>query len=240
MNKQFELKPKSYNSGQIFHQRRHEKVNRIKIKNWSYEEAFKRNLGLINPQEQQILRNSRVAIPGRGGVGGIHAVTVARLGIGKFTIADPDIFEAANFNRQYGASVSSLGKFKVDVMEKIIKEINPEAEIRVFRHPLGPENVDEFLDGSHLVLDGIDAFAIEARRLVYKKAASKGLYVISAGPLGFSTAWLVFDPQGMGFDDYFDISDKLTPEEKFIAFIVYGLQLCVVKSQHGHLRQLDF
>ncbi len=38
-----------------------------------------------------------------GGVGGVHLMTLARLGIGKFTIADPDTFELANFNRQYGA-----------------------------------------------------------------------------------------------------------------------------------------
>ena len=67
---------------------------------WSYDEAFKANRGLISEEEQEKLRNCRVAIAGMGGVGGIHLVTLARLGIGKFTIADPDVFEVANFNRQ--------------------------------------------------------------------------------------------------------------------------------------------
>lgn len=79
---------------------------------WSYSEAFSRNLGLISPSEQEKLRQSRVAVLGLGGVGGVNLVTLARLGIGRFTIADPDTFELANFNRQYGAMVSTiLGRY---------------------------------------------------------------------------------------------------------------------------------
>ena len=71
---------------------------------FSYQEAFARHLGLFNPEEQKRLRSSRVAIAGMGGVGGIHLITLARLGIGAFHIADPDHFELVNFNRQYGAT----------------------------------------------------------------------------------------------------------------------------------------
>jgi tRNA A37 threonylcarbamoyladenosine dehydratase len=49
-----------------------------------YRRAFSRNLGLISPEEQKVLENSRVAIAGMGGVGGIHMLTLARLGIGGF------------------------------------------------------------------------------------------------------------------------------------------------------------
>src|SRR5436190_7249977 len=79
------------------------------VARWSYEEAFRRNRGLCTDNEQHILRNSRVAIAGMGGVGGVHLVTLARLGVGKFTIADPDSFDVVNFNRQYGATMSNLG-----------------------------------------------------------------------------------------------------------------------------------
>src|SRR5271165_2808853 len=66
---------------------------------WSYDEAFVRNRGLISSEEQRRLRDCRVAIAGMGGVGGVHLATLARLGVGHFTIADPDEFEIANFNR---------------------------------------------------------------------------------------------------------------------------------------------
>ncbi len=94
---------------------------------WSYDEAFCRNLGLISPTEQQRLRNSRVAIAGMGGVGGIDMVALARMGIGKFTIADPDVFEIRNSNRQYGAMRSTNGQAKAEVMRNIVHDINPEA-----------------------------------------------------------------------------------------------------------------
>ena len=92
---------------------------------WSYAEAFKRNRGLITEEEQEKLRNSRVAIAGMGGVGGVHLVTLARLGIGKFTIADPDVFEVANFNRQYGATISNVGRNKAEAMAEAALDINP-------------------------------------------------------------------------------------------------------------------
>src|SRR4051794_40764199 len=81
-------------------------------KDWQYDQAFKRNEGLITPAEQHRLRDTRVAIVGMGGVGGVHLVTLARLGFARFTIADPDVFELANSNRQYGARLETLGRSK--------------------------------------------------------------------------------------------------------------------------------
>ena len=77
---------------------------------WSYEKAFVRHRGLLSEAEQQRLRGSRVAIVGMGGAGGSHLVTLGRLGIGKFTIADMDQFGVENFNRQQGARVSCVGR----------------------------------------------------------------------------------------------------------------------------------
>src|SRR5262245_4711090 len=106
--------------------------------------AFQRNTGIITPEEQHRLRNCRVAIAGQGGVGGVHLVTLARLGIGHFTIADPDTFEISNINRQYGSSTATIGLSKVEVMANIVKNINPEIEVRTITQRIGPDNADEF------------------------------------------------------------------------------------------------
>ena len=174
---------------------------------WSYAEAFQRNRGLITEAEQEKLRNCRVAIAGMGGVGGEHLITLTRLGIGKFTIADPDTYEVANFNRQYGATISTLGRNKAEVMAEAALDINPELDIRVMPEPVGEENVDQFLDGADLFVDAFDAFAIQPRRLTFVKVRDLGIYGIGAGPVGFSTVWVTIDPNGMSFDDYFDLSD---------------------------------
>ena len=63
-------------------------------------EAFSRNIGPLTQAEQDKLANVRVAIPGMGGVGSLHLITLARTGVGKFHIADFDVFEPANVNRQ--------------------------------------------------------------------------------------------------------------------------------------------
>ena len=201
---------------------------------WSYDTAFCRNRGLINTAEQEKLRNSRVAIAGMGGVGGIHLVTLARLGIGTFHISDPDCFELANFNRQYGATTNSLGRSKAEEMAKTASAINPQADLRVFTEAITQENIDKFLDGIDVLVDGIDFFAIEARRLVFREARLRGIWTVTAGPIGFSTAWLVFDPRGMSFDEYFDVHDGMDRWEQIIAFAAG------VAPRSTHLPYLDF
>lgn len=187
---------------------------------WSYEEAFKRNLGLIAREEQEKLRRCRVAIAGMGGVGGSHLMTLARLGFAKFSIADPDMFEVANFNRQFGATLASLRTNKAQVMADAARTINPDADIRILNKAVNDSNVDEFLEDCQIFIDGLDFFSIGARRLVFSRAREKGLWSITAGPIGFSAAWLLFDPNGMTFDQYFDLEDGQPKIDQVIAFAV--------------------
>lgn len=205
---------------------------------WSYREAFSRHRGLLCNAEQERLRACRVAIAGMGGVGGVHLITLARLGIGAFTIADPDCFEAANFNRQYGATLTALGQYKADVMAAETRAINPEADLRAFHEPVTPANVTEFMDGADVLIDGIDFFALAARRLVFQEARRRGIWAVTAAPLGFSTAWLVFDPQGVSFDSYFDLHDGQDRLEQLAAFAV-GLAPRATHWKYLNLAEVD-
>ena len=205
---------------------------------WSYHEAFSRNLGLISEEEQEKLRNSRVAIVGMGGVGGVHLATLARLGIGKFTIADPDTFELANMNRQYGARTDTLGQPKADVMAEEARRINPDVELRTFSEPIRPETIADFLDEADLFVDGIDFFSIETRRRLFRQAAANGIFSVTAGPMGFSTGWLVFDPAGMSFDRYFDLNDHQTRLEQLVAFAV-GVTPALLQRPYIDLNQIS-
>jgi len=208
------------------------------IREFSYSEAFSRHRGLLDPREQDRLRGRRVAIVGMGGVGGIHLVTLARLGIGGFTIADPDCFDLANFNRQFGATVPNLGRPKVEVMAEVARSINPEVDLRVIPEPIGPGNLDRLLDGADVLVDGIDFFALEVRRRIFREARRRGLWGITAGPLGFSTAWLSFDPAGMSFDAYFDLHDGMDPLDALVAFLV-GLAPAATHRDYMDLSQAD-
>ena len=205
---------------------------------WSYDEAFSRNLGLISPTEQQTLRSRRVAVAGLGGVGGVDLVALARLGIGSFSIADPDIFEARNTNRQYGATRSAEGRYKAEVMRDIVRDINPEADIRVFKEPLGPQNAADFLEGADVLVDGIDAFEIDLRRVLFREARERRIHALGAGPVGFSTVWVIFGPNSMTFDRYFDLSDAMDPVEKFVAYVA-GMAPTSLQRRYMDLAYLD-
>lgn len=182
--------------------------------------AFSRNLGLVSPAESAILAGSRIAIAGLGGVGGAHLEVLARQGIGGFTLADPDTFEMANINRQFGATCPSFGLKKTEVSARRIHDINPTAQIRILEGGVTLENVEDFLNGANLVIDALDAFVIAPRRLLYQAAREKGIPVVAAGPLGFGATLLVFTPEGMSFDDYYGIRERMTWKEQFARFIL--------------------
>lgn len=194
-----------------------------------WADAFSRDIGLLSRAEQVTLAGARVAVAGLGGVGGVHLVTLARAGVGKFNIADFDVYEPANMNRQFGATVPALGRPKLDVMEEEALAINPFLEIRKFPTGVTAENVDAFLDGVDVVMDGVDFFCFEARRMVFNRARAKGIPVVTAGPLGYSAALIVFSPDGMSFDEYFDVHDGTPSREALISFAV-GL---APRSTHG-------
>jgi molybdopterin/thiamine biosynthesis adenylyltransferase/nitroreductase len=185
------------------------------------EAALGRNRGLFSAADQERLLNARVAIPGLGGVGGVHLVTLARMGIGGFHLADFDAFEPANVNRQYGAQIQHFGQPKLSTMAAEARQINPFLELALFPEGVCPQNLTTFLEGADIVVDGIDFFAFEIRRLIFNRAREMGIPVITAGPMGFSAALLVFMPdQGMSFDEYFAIRRDMSLEEKLLAFFI--------------------
>ena len=187
---------------------------------FDYKDAFSRNIGWITDQEQQTLRNKRVAIAGAGGVGSEHIVTLARLGVGNFNISDFDEYDVHNFNRQAGAFMSTVGQPKCQVMKNIAKDINPEADIKSFDEGVFEHNVDEFLEGVDIYVDSLDFFALKARKLVFQKCLDKKIPVITAAPLGMGTAFLCFMPGKMTFEEYFRFEDKQTEDEQLIQFLI--------------------
>ena len=188
---------------------------------FDYHEAFSRNLGWVTETEQEVLRNKRIAIAGMGGVGGSHLLTLTRLGIGAFNIADFDQFELPNFNRQAGASISHLGQPKLEVMAALSLDINPELDLGKYPSGVGSGNLDEFLDGVDLYVDSLDFFALEIRRAVFAACYERGIPAVTAAPLGMGAALLCFLPGKMSFDEYFLLQGQ--PEEEQALRFMLGL-----------------
>ena len=187
---------------------------------FSRADAFDRNRGLISSTEQERLATSLVVIAGCGGVGGLHAHTCARLGIGQFRLADADTFSVANINRQIGATIHTVGRNKVQVTADMIGSINPDAKVEIVEKNISAENVVAFVKGADLVIDGVDFFAISARRQIFAAAWAAGIPALTAAPLGFSATLHVFAKGGMSFDEYFDISTEQDPFDQLVRFFV--------------------
>lgn len=184
-----------------------------------YEQAFSRNIGWVTPAEQQQLRGKRIAIAGGGGVGGVHLLTLARLGVTHFHIADFDSFDIPNFNRQVGAMMSTVGQPKADVLARMARDINPEIDIKIFPEGVNSGNLDAFLSGVDLYVDALDFFAFDARQQTFAACGRLAIPAITAAPLGMGAALLNFMPGKMTFEEYFGWGD-LPEEEKALRFVV--------------------
>jgi molybdopterin/thiamine biosynthesis adenylyltransferase len=191
----------------------------VAMSRFAYNEAFSRNIGWVTAAEQQVLRHKRVAIAGLGGVGGAHLITLARLGVGAFRIADFDAFDLVNFNRQSGALLSTLDRPKCDVLAEMAKDINPELDLQIFAEGVSAANLDEFLTGVDLYVDGLDFFAFDARRATFAACARLRVPAVTAAPLGMGASLLTFLPGRMTFEEYFHL-EGLSEHEQAIRFLI--------------------
>ena len=112
-----------------------------KLKNWSnsYWNHIKRNIGLVKLREQEKLRNTPIAVLGVGGLGGSLAEQLIRSGCEQIIICDNDKFEESNLNRQL-CTRKDIGKYKIDVIEQYLKEINPDIGLRKY-YKINEKNV---------------------------------------------------------------------------------------------------
>ncbi len=201
---------------------------------FNYEEAFSRNIGWVSDAEQQILRTKRIAIAGMGGVGGVHLLTLVRMGFCKFHISDMDDFELANFNRQIGAMSSTVGKSKVETLEKMARDINPEIEIKSFKSGIKDENLEAFLTDVDLFVDGFDFFVLEIRAMCFQRCRELGIPCVTAGPMGMGAGYLIFVPDGMSFLDYFGF-DHLSGQDRVVKYVNFLVGLSPYMIQRPYI-----
>ena len=143
------------------------------------EERFSRYGALIGEEGLEKLTKTRVAIFGIGGVGGHAAISLARAGIGHFVLVDADMVSPTNINRQEVAYESTLGQPKVEVMKRLILDINPKAEVTTLPLYFEEESMSSFDFASYdYVIDAIDTIA--SKLLLIKTCFELNIPIISA------------------------------------------------------------
>ena len=142
-------------------------------------EQFVRTEMLLGQESLEKLKNAHVAVFGVGGVGGYVAEALARSGVGKFDLIDNDTVALSNINRQIIALHSTIGQYKVDVMQERILDINPEAEVTVHKCFFLPENAGEFDFSKYTyIIDAIDTVTAKLELIV--RADGAGVPIISS------------------------------------------------------------
>lgn len=140
---------------------------------------FSRTELLLGKEAVNVLKNSRVAIFGVGGVGGYTVEALARSGVGTIDLIDDDKVCLSNINRQIIATHKTVGKYKVDVMKERILEINPEAVVNVYQCFYLPETKDEFDFRQYTyVVDAVDT--VTAKIQLVLEAQEAGVPIISS------------------------------------------------------------
>ena len=183
-------------------------------------QAFSRNIGILTPGEMERLKTKKIAIPGMGGVGGQHLVSLARIGIHHFHIADFDQFNVENTNRQYGAKIINYHQAKTKIMAQEALDINPYIKMKIFAEGIKEDNLDAFLQQVDVVVDGLDFFCLDIRRKLFARARELLIPVITVAPIAHSGALLIFTPTGMSFDQYFNLQSTDEPSLQYMKFLM--------------------
>ncbi|MBK5276047.1 MAG: HesA/MoeB/ThiF family protein [Desulfuromonadales bacterium] len=121
---------------------------------------YQRNRKALSVTDQLTLFRSSVAVIGCGGLGGYVVEELARLGVGRIVVIDPDVFEEHNLNRQLFSSPDNLGQAKVKAAVTRINAINPAVTLVPFQAAFSPENGAGLLGGCRVAVDALDSIQV--------------------------------------------------------------------------------
>ena len=134
-------------------------------------------------EAQSHLLNSKVLVVGAGGLGIPVLQYLAAAGVGKLGIADGDVIEISNLQRQIAFTSNDLGHYKAEVLAKHLQKINPHIQVNYQNSRFDESNADELVRHQDVVLDGCDNFS--TRYLVNALCKKHQVPLISASAIGF-------------------------------------------------------
>lgn len=160
---------------------------------------------------QQKLSSTSVAVFGLGGVGGFACEMLARAGVKNLVIVDFDTVSPSNINRQIVALHSTVGKFKTELFEERLKDINPEINLKVVNDFYS--NKFDFSKVGYVV-DAIDTMKSKIQLL--EECFNRKIPVVSSFGAGNRV-----DPTKLYACDISEIKDKKAP---FVHNLLYQLE----------------
>ena len=182
---------------------------------------------LIGEEKTKKIKDSNIIVFGVGGVGGFAIEALVRAGVGNITIVDSDTVNVTNLNRQIIALNSTIGKYKVDVMEERIKDINPLCNVtkyNIFYEP-GCDAID--LTKYDYIVDCIDS--LKSKIDIIKNAYDNNIKIISCMGMGNKLKPLMIEIADINKTSYCPLARKIRIELKKLG--VKKLKVCYSKEE---------
>jgi molybdopterin/thiamine biosynthesis adenylyltransferase len=147
-----------------------------------------------------------------GGVGGLLAERLTRLGIGNLKITDPGEFQCSDLNRQFGSSTADVGRGKAAVIGAELQRINPHAQIHCSDEGIWTQrDADLFVDSCDLVAD-MKRFSLFEQAVFLQRAARReGIHYMLASAIGFGALVVIFGPKGLTLEEFDNLDPDMDP-----------------------------
>ncbi len=147
-------------------------------------ERYLRNFTTLDAAGQARLLRARVALVGLGGLGGHILEGLGRMGFGRIRVADHDVFEPTNLNRQLLATEADCGTPKADAAVRRMALVNPAVELDVWRDRLEGQDFARFYADADVAIDALGGVAF--RPAAEAGAAAAGVPLIAASVAGWT------------------------------------------------------
>tara|TARA_B100001121_G_scaffold200007_1_gene174883 strand:- start:2701 stop:3450 length:750 start_codon:yes stop_codon:yes gene_type:complete len=129
-------------------------LKKIYLERYSKQIVLK-NVGILG---QKKISLSKVFIVGAGGLGCPIADLLCRAGVGEIGIIDNDKISLSNLNRQTLFNTNEINKYKVDVLKKKLKNINPLVKVNTYKKRINKNNINNLIYKYHIIVDASDNF----------------------------------------------------------------------------------
>ena len=137
---------------------------------------------LIGKDALEKIKKSKILIVGIGGVGGSVATSLIRSGVQNIVLIDFDTVDITNLNRQIVAYHSTIGLKKVNVMKKLLLDINPSIVVKTYEIFVDKDNIKTILDDENptYIIDACDSKETK-KALILEAISSKIKFISSMG-----------------------------------------------------------
>ena len=167
---------------------------------------YLRNRDSISLQDQLKLAESRVAVVGAGGLGGTVIQVLGRIGLGRLTVVDSDVFDETNLNRQVFCTREWVGRPKALAVQSQMKAINPAVEVHAHIIRLDSANGPEILSGCQVIVDALDT--VKDRLTLEAVAKSMGVPFVHGALAGFEGQLITVYPEDIGLKQIYGSGDE--------------------------------